>query len=93
MVYRLEFLSIGSLFLDLLVFMALWYLRFLKSIGLDDMWLLFLRFNANDGKMKIKAMLPGTLTSEIVSGKIQNLGLIRLLDYTANEIPGKSGEK
>ncbi|KAF3551527.1 hypothetical protein DY000_02000346 [Brassica cretica] len=50
-------------------------------------------FNANDGKMKIKAMLPATLTSEIVSGKIQNLGLIRLLHYTANDIPGKSGEK
>ena len=54
---------------------------------------LFLRFNANDGKTKIKAMLPATLTSEIVSGKIQNLGLIRLLDYTPNDIPGKSGEK
>lgn len=54
---------------------------------------LFLRFNANDGKTKIKAMLPATLTSEIVSGKIQNLGLIQLLDYTPNDIPGKSGEK
>uniref|UniRef100_A0A1J3HJW8 Replication protein A subunit n=2 Tax=Noccaea caerulescens TaxID=107243 RepID=A0A1J3HJW8_NOCCA len=50
-------------------------------------------FNANDGKMKIKAMLPATLTSDIISGKIQNLGLIRLLGYTVNEIPGKSEEK
>lgn len=73
-------------------------LSLLKSIGLiDDVWfflfLLLLRFNANDGKMKIKAMLPATLSSEIVSGKIQNLGLIRLVDYTPNDIPGKSGEK
>ncbi|CAA7026979.1 unnamed protein product [Microthlaspi erraticum] len=50
-------------------------------------------FNANDGKMKIKATLPATLTSDIISGKIQNLGLIRLLAYTVNEIPGKSEEK
>ncbi|KAL0736329.1 hypothetical protein Bca4012_012539 [Brassica carinata] len=50
-------------------------------------------FNANDGKIKIKAMLPATLSSDIFSGKIQNLGLIRLLDYTANDIPGKSEEK
>ncbi|ESQ40742.1 hypothetical protein EUTSA_v10013014mg [Eutrema salsugineum] len=50
-------------------------------------------FNANDGKMKIKAMLPATFRSDIISGKIQNLGLIRLLDYTANDIPGKSEEK
>lgn len=52
-----------------------------------------LRFSANDGKMKIKAMLPATLTSDIISGKIQNLGLIRLLEYTVNDIPGKSEEK
>ncbi|XP_010423144.1 PREDICTED: replication protein A 70 kDa DNA-binding subunit B [Camelina sativa] len=50
-------------------------------------------FSANDGKTKMKAMLPATLTSDIVSGKIQNLGLIRLLDYTINDIPGKSEEK
>jgi replication factor A1 len=50
-------------------------------------------FSANDGKMKIKAMLPATLTSDIISGKIQNLGLIRLLEYTVNDIPGKSEEK
>lgn len=57
------------------------------------MILLIIRFSANDGKMKIKAMLPATLTSDIISGKIQNLGLIRLLDYTVNDIPGKSEEK
>ncbi|XP_010452776.1 PREDICTED: replication protein A 70 kDa DNA-binding subunit B-like [Camelina sativa] len=50
-------------------------------------------FSANDGKTKMKAMLPATLTSDIVAGKIQNLGLIRLLDYTVNDIPGKSEEK
>ncbi|CAH8312792.1 unnamed protein product [Eruca vesicaria subsp. sativa] len=50
-------------------------------------------FNANDGKKKIKVVLPATLTSDIISGKIQNLGLIRLLDYTANDIPGNSEEK
>ncbi|CAH8270432.1 unnamed protein product [Arabidopsis lyrata] len=50
-------------------------------------------FNANDGNMKMKAMLPATLTCEIISGKIQNLGLVRLLDYTVNDIPGKSEEK
>lgn len=54
---------------------------------------LLIRFSANDGKMKIKAMLPAALTSDIISGKIQNLGLIRLLDFTVNDIPGKSQEK
>lgn len=55
--------------------------------------ILVIRFSANDGNMKMKAMLPATLTCEIISGKIQNLGLIRLLDYTVNDIPGKSEEK
>lgn len=58
-----------------------------------DMRFLLIRFSANDGKRKIKAMLPATLTTDIISGKIQNLGLIRLLDYTVNDIPGKSEEK
>ncbi|XP_010527273.2 PREDICTED: replication protein A 70 kDa DNA-binding subunit B [Tarenaya hassleriana] len=40
--------------------------------------------------MRVKAIFPGTLTSDIISGKIQNLGLIRLLDYTVNDIPSKS---
>lgn len=47
-------------------------------------------FNASDGKMKLKAIFPSNLTSEIISGKIQNLGLIRILDYTLNDIPSKS---
>lgn len=48
------------------------------------------RFDANDGKMKIKAIFNSRLSSEIISGNIQNLGLIRILDYTVNEIPSKS---
>ncbi|XP_021660871.2 replication protein A 70 kDa DNA-binding subunit B [Hevea brasiliensis] len=47
-------------------------------------------FDANDGKMKIKAIFNSRLSSEITSGNIQNLGLIRILDYTVNEIPSKS---
>ncbi|KAF2312864.1 hypothetical protein GH714_040918 [Hevea brasiliensis] len=47
-------------------------------------------FDANDGKMKIKAIFNSRLSSEIISGNIQNLGLIRILDYTVNEIPSKS---
>ncbi|KAJ4972807.1 hypothetical protein NE237_005981 [Protea cynaroides] len=47
-------------------------------------------FMASDGKMKVKAILPSNLSSEIESGNIQNLGLIRILDYTLNVIPNKS---
>ncbi|GAA0160648.1 DNA metabolism protein [Lithospermum erythrorhizon] len=47
-------------------------------------------FTASDGKMKLKAMLHSTLSSEVISGKIQNLGLIGLSDYIVNDIPNKS---
>ncbi|KAF8399600.1 hypothetical protein HHK36_015469 [Tetracentron sinense] len=46
-------------------------------------------FMASDGKMKLKAILQSNLSSEIESGNIQNLGLIRILDYTLNDIPNK----
>lgn len=48
------------------------------------------RFTANDGKKKLKGILPSHLTSQVISGKIQNLGLIRILDYSLNDIPSKS---
>lgn len=48
------------------------------------------RFNASDGKKRLKAILPSNLSSEVISGNIQNKGLIRLLDYALNEIPTKS---
>ncbi|XP_051115840.1 replication protein A 70 kDa DNA-binding subunit B [Andrographis paniculata] len=47
-------------------------------------------FVANDGKMKVKALLQSALSSEVISGAIQNLGLIRILDYTLNDIPTKN---
>lgn len=47
-------------------------------------------FSANDGKMKIKGILQSSLSSEVVSGSIQNLGLIRIIDYTLNDIPTKN---
>lgn len=46
-------------------------------------------FMASDGEMKLKAMLPTYLSTEIQSGKLQNLGLIRILDYTCNSIPNQ----
>ncbi|XP_068656397.1 replication protein A 70 kDa DNA-binding subunit B-like isoform X2 [Aristolochia californica] len=48
------------------------------------------RFMASDGQKKLKAMLPTYLSSEIRSGNLQNLGLIRILDYTCNAIPNHS---
>ncbi|KDP31353.1 hypothetical protein JCGZ_11729 [Jatropha curcas] len=47
-------------------------------------------FDANDGKRRIKAIFNSRLSTEIISGNIQNLGLIRIIDYTVNEIPSKS---
>ncbi|KAL3513035.1 hypothetical protein ACH5RR_025752 [Cinchona calisaya] len=47
-------------------------------------------FTASDGKMKLKAILQSGLSSEVVSGNIQNLGLIQILDYTVNDIPTKN---
>ncbi|XP_027121735.1 replication protein A 70 kDa DNA-binding subunit B-like [Coffea arabica] len=47
-------------------------------------------FTASDGKLKLKAILQSGLSSEVVSGNIQNLGLVRILDYTLNDIPTKN---
>jgi replication factor A1 len=44
---------------------------------------------ASDGKAKIKAMLSTHLASEVGSGKLQNLGLVRVLNYACNAIPPK----
>ncbi|KAH7851810.1 hypothetical protein Vadar_016752 [Vaccinium darrowii] len=44
-------------------------------------------FVANDGKMKVRAILQSTYLSEVQSGNIQNLGLIRIDDYVVNH-PG-----
>lgn len=46
-------------------------------------------FNASDGKKILRAILPSNLSSEVISGNIQNKGLIRILDYALNEIPAK----
>ncbi|KAK7292168.1 hypothetical protein RIF29_07911 [Crotalaria pallida] len=46
-------------------------------------------FNASDGKSKLRAILPSNQNSEVHNGNIQNLGLIRILDYTLNDIPNK----
>lgn len=53
-------------------------------------FLIICRFTASDGKMKVKAMFQSTLSSLITSGSVQNLGLIRILDYTLNDIPTKN---
>ncbi|KAL2243020.1 replication protein A 70 kDa DNA-binding subunit B [Sesamum indicum] len=47
-------------------------------------------FMASDGKLKVRALLQSALSSEVTSGNIQNLGLIRVLDYTLNDIPTKN---
>ncbi|MBN8035554.1 hypothetical protein J0J20_24235, partial [Vibrio vulnificus] len=52
--------------------------------------LMMCRFDASDGKMKLKPIFNSRLSTGIISGNIQNLGLIRVLDYTVNEIPSKS---
>ncbi|KAJ0963496.1 hypothetical protein J5N97_028618 [Dioscorea zingiberensis] len=59
----------------------------LKPIGTSTTRFTFM---ASDGKMKIKAMLPTHFASEIHSGNLQNLGLIRILDYTCNAIPNQT---
>ncbi|GLT25192.1 hypothetical protein SLA2020_003370 [Shorea laevis] len=47
-------------------------------------------FSASDGKMKLRAIFPSNISSEVISGSIQNKGLVRILDYTLNDIPNKS---
>ncbi|KAJ3673852.1 hypothetical protein LUZ60_005844 [Juncus effusus] len=47
-------------------------------------------FMASDGEKKVKAMLPTHFASEINSGNLQNLGLIKILDYTCNSIPNQT---
>ncbi|KAJ0604510.1 putative replication factor-A protein [Helianthus annuus] len=56
----------------------------------DFIWDIFNRFNVNDGKRKLKAILQASLSSEVINGNIQNLGLIRVIDYTLNDIPNKN---
>jgi replication factor A1 len=36
--------------------------------------------------MKLKEMLPMSMAGEFISGKLQNLGLIRIVEYTCNKI-------
>ncbi|RCV45907.1 hypothetical protein SETIT_9G491000v2 [Setaria italica] len=50
-------------------------------------------FMASDGKDKIKAMLPTQFAAEVRSGNLQNLGLIRILDYTCNAVGGNNDNK
>ncbi|KAL7616788.1 hypothetical protein Lser_V15G00562 [Lactuca serriola] len=47
-------------------------------------------FTVTDGKTKLKAILQSSLASEVINGNIQNLGLIRVVDYTLNDIPNKN---
>ncbi|GAB4845379.1 Replication protein A 70 kDa DNA-binding subunit B [Ancistrocladus abbreviatus] len=47
-------------------------------------------FSASDGKHKLKGILQSSFSDMVNSGAIQNLGLIRILDYTLNDIPNKS---
>ncbi|XP_022135312.1 replication protein A 70 kDa DNA-binding subunit B-like isoform X2 [Momordica charantia] len=47
------------------------------------------RFTASDGSAKLRGILPSKFTSEVISGNIQHLGLIRILGYTLNDIPNK----
>eukprot|EP01018_Ginkgo_biloba_P010292 Gb_17349 [translate_table: standard] len=58
----------------------------LKPVGTSNTRFTFM---VNDGKMKLKAMLPTSMASEVNSGTLQNLGLIRILDYTCNSIPNQ----
>ncbi|GJN08659.1 hypothetical protein PR202_ga26603 [Eleusine coracana subsp. coracana] len=46
-------------------------------------------FMASDGTAKIKAMLPTDFAKEVQAGNLLNLGLIRILDYTCNEIQSR----
>ncbi|CAM8978131.1 unnamed protein product [Rhodiola kirilowii] len=47
-------------------------------------------FTANDGKQKVKVILQAMFEPDILSGKIQNLGLICLKGYSVNDIPNKN---
>ncbi|KAK8560004.1 hypothetical protein V6N13_061381 [Hibiscus sabdariffa] len=47
-------------------------------------------FTANDGKMKLRAIFPSNMSTEIITGSVQNMGLVKILDYTLNDIPNKS---
>ena len=58
-----------------------------------DLWIYpcenYFRFTASDGKQKLKGILQSGFSSMVQSGAIQNMGLIRILEYTLNDIPGK----
>lgn len=47
-------------------------------------------FSASDGTKRLRAVLQSSFSPEVYSGKIQTLGLIRILDYTLNDIPNLS---
>ncbi|XP_021761491.1 replication protein A 70 kDa DNA-binding subunit B-like [Chenopodium quinoa] len=55
----------------------------LKAVGNRFM------FTASDGKQKLKGILQSSFSDMVSSGSIQNMGLIRVLDYTLNDIPNK----
>ncbi|GAB2223246.1 hypothetical protein Droror1_Dr00017384, partial [Drosera rotundifolia] len=57
--------------------------RYIRAVGSRFM------FSASDGKMKVKGMLGSSYSDMVSSRVIQNLCLIRVLDYTLNDIPSK----
>ena len=78
------------LFFFVFPFVFLFFFLHIFDMSMVFIFLWFCRFDASDGKMKIKAIFSSRLSSEILSGNIQNLCLIQVLDYTVNEIPSKS---
>ncbi|XVF56672.1 hypothetical protein PTKIN_Ptkin06aG0139200 [Pterospermum kingtungense] len=46
-----------------------------------------LTFNASDGKIKMRALFPSNLSSEIISGSVQNKGLVRILSIPSITFP------
>ncbi|KAL8130385.1 hypothetical protein V2J09_019540 [Rumex salicifolius] len=55
----------------------------LKAVGTRFM------FTANDGKGKLRGILQSNFADMVSSGSIQNLGLIRILNYSLNDMPNK----
>ncbi|KAL5723252.1 hypothetical protein ACHQM5_006670 [Ranunculus cassubicifolius] len=49
-------------------------------------------FFANDGKTKIKAALASTYTQQVELGSLQNLGLIRLINFVVSDV-GTAGKR
>ncbi|KAL5728171.1 hypothetical protein ACHQM5_001284 [Ranunculus cassubicifolius] len=72
--------------------LTIWIIRVLELIFKIHRFSFVYVFFANDGKTKIKAALARSYTQQVELGSLQNLGLIRLINFVVSDV-GTAGKR